>query len=237
MRLPWQLGADFFLRHLLDGDPASNTLSWRWVGGLHTKGKTYLARPDNIAKYTEGRFQPKGLATSAEPLRELIEHPIVPLSLPHTRSETPYLLLLTEEDLSGAALMLSAPPAHVIGLMATHGRSPNPIGNTAHDFAIGAMNDALEPFAQLAESAEDWSIPLIKASKTAGVSTIATLYAPVGPVRSRLDRAEPILKGAGISLHRVLRPYDAVAWPHAKAGFFGLKKKILTILHQMKLAN
>ncbi len=31
LRLPWALGAAFFLRHLLDGDPASNTLSWRWV--------------------------------------------------------------------------------------------------------------------------------------------------------------------------------------------------------------
>ena len=41
--LPWELGADFFLRHLLDGDPASNTLSWRWVAGLQTRGKTYLA--------------------------------------------------------------------------------------------------------------------------------------------------------------------------------------------------
>ena len=36
LKLDWQLGADFFLRHLLDGDPASNTLSWRWVCGLHT---------------------------------------------------------------------------------------------------------------------------------------------------------------------------------------------------------
>ncbi len=49
LRLPWELGADFFLRHLLDGDPASNTLSWRWVGGMQTMGKTYLARADNIA--------------------------------------------------------------------------------------------------------------------------------------------------------------------------------------------
>ncbi|WP_404818261.1 FAD-binding domain-containing protein, partial [Roseobacter sinensis] len=56
LELPWELGADFFLRHLLDGDPASNTLGWRWVAGIQTVGKTYLARPDNIAKYTEGRF-------------------------------------------------------------------------------------------------------------------------------------------------------------------------------------
>ena len=43
-RLPWQLGAKFFQDHLLDFDPASNTLSWRWVAGLQTPGKTYLPR-------------------------------------------------------------------------------------------------------------------------------------------------------------------------------------------------
>lgn len=42
LRLPWAFGADFFLRHLVDADPASNTLSWRWVAGLQTAGKTYL---------------------------------------------------------------------------------------------------------------------------------------------------------------------------------------------------
>ena len=44
LRLPWALGADFFMRHLIDGDPASNTLSWRWVAGLHTRSKPYAAR-------------------------------------------------------------------------------------------------------------------------------------------------------------------------------------------------
>ena len=54
--LPWQLGADFFLRHLLDGDPASNTLSWRWVAGLQTRGKNYVATAGNMQKYTAGRL-------------------------------------------------------------------------------------------------------------------------------------------------------------------------------------
>ena len=71
LRLPWQLGADFFYRHLLDGDPASNTLSWRWVAGLHTKGRTYLARASNIARFTNGRFNPTGqLSSEAAPLSE-----------------------------------------------------------------------------------------------------------------------------------------------------------------------
>ena len=58
LRLPWELGAAFFYEHLLDGDAASNTLSWRWVAGLQTPGKTYVARADNIAHYTEGRCAP-----------------------------------------------------------------------------------------------------------------------------------------------------------------------------------
>ena len=70
LRLPWELGADFFLRHLIDGDPASNTLSWRWVAGLQTAGKTYLATAENIARFTGGRFAPQGLATEAVALTE-----------------------------------------------------------------------------------------------------------------------------------------------------------------------
>ena len=56
LNLPWQLGADFFLNNLLDADPASNTLSWRWVTGIHTRGKNYLASEQNINKYTQNRF-------------------------------------------------------------------------------------------------------------------------------------------------------------------------------------
>ena len=62
LNLPWELGANFFYRNLLDADEASNTLSWRWVAGLHTSGKFYLARQDNIEKYSRtstissGRF-------------------------------------------------------------------------------------------------------------------------------------------------------------------------------------
>ena len=36
LKLPWQIGARLFMKHLLDGDASSNTLSWRWVAGMHT---------------------------------------------------------------------------------------------------------------------------------------------------------------------------------------------------------
>ena len=81
--LPWTLGADFFLRYLIDADPASNTLSWRWVAGLQTRGKTYLATAENIARYTGDRYKPKGLAARADPLIEApfnVVRPLPPVS-------------------------------------------------------------------------------------------------------------------------------------------------------------
>ena len=54
--LPWQLGAKFFFKYLFDGDAASNLLSWRWVGGLQTKGKQYLFSSSNLRKFSNNRF-------------------------------------------------------------------------------------------------------------------------------------------------------------------------------------
>ena len=57
LNLPWQLGAEFFMKHLFDGDAASNTLGWKWVAGIQTQGKNYLATEWNIKKFTNNRFQ------------------------------------------------------------------------------------------------------------------------------------------------------------------------------------
>ena len=61
LHLPWQLGAELFLEHLHDADPASNTLSWRWVAGIHTQNKQYIASPENINKFTRGKYYPLSL--------------------------------------------------------------------------------------------------------------------------------------------------------------------------------
>ena len=70
LKLPWQLGADFFLKHLLDGDVASNTLSWRWVAGLHTKGKHYVAASWNINKFSAKKYDHLKLNENATALFE-----------------------------------------------------------------------------------------------------------------------------------------------------------------------
>ena len=68
LELPWQLGAEFFMQHLYDGDAASNTLGWRWVAGVQTQGKHYLASEWNINKFTNNRFQNIKLNENATPI-------------------------------------------------------------------------------------------------------------------------------------------------------------------------
>ena len=144
LKLPWSLGADFFLRHLLDGDPASNTLGWRWVAGVQTPGKTYLARPDNIEKFTGGRYRPQGLATEAPAIREESPPQRQPIAPADEVSEgARVLVLLHGDDLRGfAALPRGLEIAGVVAARAGHACAPWPSGDKARAFVAAAAEDA-----------------------------------------------------------------------------------------------
>ena len=81
LNLPWQKGAEFFMKHLYDGDAASNTLSWRWVAGLQTKGKHYVAQSWNISKFTNNKYKDVKLNENALPLTDKREYKLNSLNL------------------------------------------------------------------------------------------------------------------------------------------------------------
>lgn len=54
-RVRWQAGAAWFLVHLLDGDPASNNLSWQWVASTFAV-KPYYFNRDNLEQFTLGQY-------------------------------------------------------------------------------------------------------------------------------------------------------------------------------------
>lgn len=54
-RVKWQAGARWFLMHLLDGDPASNNMSWQWVASAFSH-KPYFFNRENLEKYTDGIY-------------------------------------------------------------------------------------------------------------------------------------------------------------------------------------
>lgn len=240
LRLDWTLGADFFLRHLMDADAASNTLSWRWVGGLHTKGKTYLARSGNIARYTEnhpdGPLKAKGLASEAPALEEPQDHarrmPDLP---PAVQSlEQPYALLLHDEAASHVTLDLQQAPALVIGAARPNARSPHPVGEPAREFALGAVRSGLsEAGDELGCPTAEWSSEGELAALLArhDITRVVTPYLPTGWTRDALWPELEALAERG-ELTQVLPQVQRLTWPHAKAGFFGVKKKIEGILDE-----
>jgi deoxyribodipyrimidine photo-lyase len=100
LKLPWQLGAEFFLENLYDGDAASNTLGWRWVGGLQTTGKHYLAKEDNIKKYTNNRYKNIVLEEKAYPLESKNQYSLIDNAFINPGIKKDRLLLIFDNNLS-----------------------------------------------------------------------------------------------------------------------------------------
>ncbi|MEL6766004.1 MAG: FAD-binding domain-containing protein [Pseudomonadota bacterium] len=239
--LPWRLGADFFLRHLLDGDAASNTLGWRWVAGLHTQGKNYAATASNIRKFTDGRpdgpLSAEGLARNPEPLDE---GPLPPRrdlrAVAAPLFEEPTALLLTTEDLNPESAALRGRPAAVATLRLTEHRSDAAVSPALIEFDRMALADAAAragaPDAAGFETgvrAED----LVDWARAAGCARIATGFLHRGWVHDWLTEARPVFDEAGITLEEWRRPWDEGFHPHATAGFFKVKKEIPAVLRAL----
>ena len=100
LELPWQLGAEFFMKHLYDGDAAANTLGWRWVAGIQTQGKNYLAREWNIKKFTNNRFNSIKLNENAPPKTSNKTYSVSKLEFNNPQSFQKKNLLIFENSLS-----------------------------------------------------------------------------------------------------------------------------------------
>jgi deoxyribodipyrimidine photo-lyase len=235
LRLPWQLGADFFYKHLLDGDAASNTCSWRWVAGLHTKGKHYLARASNIAAHTNGRFDPMGqLNEHADAILEAYSVP-GPMSLtnPSYASQDRVGLLVTSDDLNPASITFGAKIAGAAVLtlpLVSNVDSPSAL------FEAGAINDAQARIGEdfgVAVDEKKSAADIVNWAQKLGVAEVVTPYAPVGLRAWALDDLSKQLERNGIRLVRVQRDWDRLTWPLATGGFFKLKERLPQLITKL----
>jgi deoxyribodipyrimidine photo-lyase len=243
--LRWQLGADFLMRHLLDGDPASNTLSWRWVCGLQTPGKTYLARADNIERYTNGRFAPHGaLATEAAPLTDSFSMPKAVKvgpgdAMPATGR---VVLILCEDDLNPESWGVA--PSQVVAVVglrtadAYPGTSPLVV-----TFKQAALADAMAraqatfacPVLVLPARQRDVADAIMAFATQCKATELVEMASPVGPTADAITPVLAALKAAGWSNRRLRRRWDALFWPHATHGYFKLKDQIPAVLREIGL--
>ena len=248
--LPWQLGAQWFHYHLLDGDAASNTLSWRWVAGLHTKGKTYLARADNIRRYAGQRLNQDGGTDSLEGLERLASSaPALTEDPEITKPQTPTWpdfsipapggrigLLLHDEDMS---LEVPIKPSAVAMLSPKRcgrrhaSRNVARFGLQAAHSTLAQANKtlALQRPAQLLRSNK----ATVQWMQEARLERLLVPYVPQGPSQQRMLVVMDAAKGLGIETEIIIRPLDRLAWPHAKKGFFALRKRIPKILESLQI--
>lgn len=226
--LPWQMGAAWTYDRLIDADPASNTLSWRWVAGLHTAGKAYLADGDRIAAMTGQQLCAKGLATEA---RIPQDTPLPPRSAPRDPRAPdpaqPALVLITAEDCSLETVL----PALDIRAVAS---TRHPALSTPDRIAV---SDALTRAAQHWQCPSiDYSDDIAALARAYGCTQVVTGYAPVGPVATALAQLAPALAAQGITLSEHQREWDRLAWPHCSKGFFQLKTRIPDLLREYGIA-
>ncbi len=230
LKLPWELGADWFLRQLLDGDAASNTLSWRWVAGLHTRGKSYLATAGNIKKYTSGRFAVDvRLATEPVPVPENRPPSIRPL--PDFKEPTPdgkTGLLVTEDDVSAARWLPGRFPVDAVaGFLPAPEYTKLGIGKRVVDFRRACLREQCGE--DLLESMES----LINWCKEKNLRTVLMAEPPVGfwsPVMQRLA-AKLDQEGIARSLQR--HWWDETLYPRATHGFFRFKQAIPAVIQKL----
>ena len=244
LELPWVLGADLFLRHLIDGDPASNTLSWRWVGGLQTAGKTYLARASNIEKYTGGRFSPDAgaLAQEAPPLDASLEHP-APQTLAAGEApdpDSPTLVWLHEEDLHAESWAADRLDVRAVVYQAEPlARGALALGECAARFTQQALIDGAQRagahFGRTAQAAPDIDAA-IDTARTLGAKQVVTQRPAVGPGQDQMAGYRAALAQADLTLCEMQRPWDAAFFPYATKGFFKFKTAIPAVFDQLHLS-
>ncbi len=241
-KLPWQLGADFFYRHLLDADPAANTLSWRWVAGLQTVGKTYLTRRSNLEKYVEPALlaaHAGGLDRLEDKLAQAVrveDHAMYRAELPADADDTslpadlpPRVGLWVHADdfnpESAAPLAGQTFQSLFAGLDANvlqaEGLSPQRQEHLRAGLA-DAGTRAGEHFQAAIHRQEGHPLPdaLTAWAKAQNLQAVVALRPAVGPLHALAAIVRERLAKENVSLHLIWRPEDARTLPLAQAGYF-----------------
>jgi len=238
LKLPWELGAAFFYEHLLDGDVASNTLSWRWIAGLQTPGKTYVARADNIAHYTDGRHVPQAsqLASTAFSITE----PSIPKVAAWTEdplwnnaAEGRAGLWVHPEDLAVERGELSAEKFVAINaswpkLMAKKAGWSEAVATwTQAALRDGAARAGAHFGADVsAESSDDLAATLVVWAQKHQLNRVVAFRPFVGPWLVEALAIESALAQAGITITWRRRAWDTRLFPHATRGYFPFWEKV-----------
>ena len=225
LNLPWQKGAEFFMKHLFDGDAASNTLSWRWVAGLQTKGKHYVAQSWNISKFTNNKYKNVKLNENALPVTDKREYKLNPLNF-ITEDNSNENLLLFENELNLENKNLKKYKNIYLVLLSNDARRIK-LGQKVLDYKSEIINDQKKRFEDLQ------IIDEVKFQTLADeINSFDVVHPCIGENFSFLNS---IRKKRNLELNFVLSEEDKFSWQFSNKGFFNFKNNIPKILTNFNL--
>ncbi len=225
LNLPWQKGAEFFMKHLFDGDAASNTLSWRWVAGLQTKGKHYLAQSWNISKFTNNKYDNIKLNEHALPILDKREYKLNPLNLNYENSSNDDLLVF-ENELNLENKKLKNYKNIYIVLLGNAARKIK-IEQKVLNYKLDLINDQKNRFNQVQILDEIKFQAVVEKKKFFDV-----IHPCIGENYSYLNNLK---KKQNLKLNFVLREEDKFSWQFSNKGYFNFKNNIPKILKSFNL--
>ncbi len=219
LELPWQLGAEFFMQNLFDGDAASNTLGWRWVAGVQTQGKHYLASEWNIKKFTNNRFQNIKLNENAPPKISEKSYQIIKQDFTNPQNIEEKNLLIFDNNLSFEITDFKEKNFKKIYL----------VSNKNENRSIKLSEKLVKFKSQLIEDQgqrlKDQSIDyqIVDIGELTNIENCYGLYPTVG---ENLD----LLNSNNLKIDFLYRNLDQLAWQYCNKGFFNFKNYIPKIV-------
>ena len=219
LELPWQLGAEFFMQHLYDGDAASNTLGWRWVAGVQTQGKHYLASEWNIKKFTNNRFDNIKLNENAPPKVSEKTYSIIKQDFNNPQNIEDKNLLIFENNLSFEITDFQSNKFKKIYLISNKNQNRSiQLGEKVMKFKSLLIEDQKQ---RLKAKSIDCEVIDIREIKK--IENCYSLYPTVG---ENLD----YLNSNNIKMDFLYRKLDQYSWQYCNKGFFNFKNYIPKII-------
>ena len=220
----WQSGANFFKRNLLDFCPASNTLGWRWVAGLQTINKPYLAMSDNIKYFTNDRFNPAGQLNEKVNCNYIEQNgshalPFVQPDKIEFKNFDNLGIILNRNDLSLNHIFENMEMTYNCCVYSTEHEN-----KLVDEFNKNIIQDIIKnnknfEITENYNQIFDW---LIKKK----IKKLILPYETVGNKIFDNEKFTNKLKQLNIKFFFFLRDWDRNAFPHATKGFFKFKKNI-----------
>ena len=222
LNLPWQLGASLFIKYLYDGDISSNTLSWRWVAGIQTVGKNYLAKEWNITKFTNEKYKNIKVNENALPIIDMRQYQLKLNEFLNPKIKQNSKLLIFENNLSFEESDFSNKNFEKIFLVKNNNRKIELCKNVK-ELKNNFINDQANRLKYKSINYEVINIEdVIKINED-----VFALYPNIG---ENFDFIKSYNKK---NIKYLYRKIDLISWKYCNKGFFNFKNYIPKIIKEL----